>query len=50
MDELLEILARDPGFEDGYARKAMLAVFDLMPERRELVAAYRRRLASALNR
>ena len=50
MEELLAILARDPGFEDGYARKAMLAVFDLMPERRELVAAYRRRLASALNR
>jgi putative thioredoxin len=50
LDELLEIIARDPGFDDGYARKAMLAVFDLIPERREVVAAYRRRLASALNR
>lgn len=50
LDELLEIVARDPAFDDGYARKAMLAVFDLMPERRELIAAYRRRLASALNR
>lgn len=50
LDELLEIVARDPGFEDGYARKAILAVFDLIPERREVIAAYRRRLASALNR
>jgi putative thioredoxin len=50
MEELLEILARDPGFEDGYARKAMLAVFDLIPDRRDVIAAYRRRLASALNR
>ena len=50
LDELLAIVARDPGFEDGYARKSILAVFDLIPERREVIAAYRRRLASALNR
>lgn len=48
MEQLLEILARDSAFGD--ARAAMLAVFDSMVERPDVVSAYRRRLASALNR
>lgn len=50
LEQLLEIVARDRTFDDDYGRKAMLAVFDLMPDRPEVVGAYRRRLASALNR
>jgi len=48
MDELLEILRRDRGWKDGEARKRMLAIFNLAKDEPELVADYRRRLASAL--
>lgn len=50
LDELLAIVERDRAFGDDYGRKAMLAVFDLMSDRPAVVSAYRRRLASALNR
>lgn len=50
LDQLLEIAARDRAFGDDYGRKAMLAVFELLPNQPELVSAYRRRLASILNR
>jgi putative thioredoxin len=50
LDQLLEIVARDRGFADDYARRTMLSVFDLMLDRPDVVSAYRRRLASALNR
>jgi putative thioredoxin len=50
LEQLLEIVSRDRAFGDDYARKAMLSVFDLMADRPEVVSAYRRRLASALNR
>jgi putative thioredoxin len=50
LEQLLEIVGRDRGFEDDFGRRTMLAVFDLMADRPEAVSAYRRRLASALNR
>jgi putative thioredoxin len=50
LEQLLEIVARDRGFEDDYGRRTMLAVFDLMADRPDAVSVYRRRLASALNR
>jgi putative thioredoxin len=50
LEQLLEIVARDRAFGDDYGRKAALAVFDLMADRPNVVSAYRRRLASALNR
>ena len=50
LDQLLEIVTRDRAFDDDYARKAMLAVFELMADRPVVVSDYRRRLAAALNR
>ena len=50
LDQLLEIVSRDRTFGDDHGRKAALAVFDLMSDRPNVVSAYRRRLASALNR
>jgi putative thioredoxin len=49
LDELLEIVARDRAFADGYGRKTMLSVFELIADRPEVVGRYRRRLASLLN-
>ena len=48
MDQLLEIIRRDRGFEDDVGRKTLLAVFDLL-NGDPLVSQYRRKLASALN-
>ncbi|QXL84066.1 thioredoxin [Comamonas sp. NLF-1-9] len=60
MDELLEILMRDKGWEDGAARKAYVAVLDLIepprvkvadgqiPPQDPVVASYRRRLSSVV--
>lgn len=48
MDELLEIVARDRGFEDDIGRKTMLEAFEQAAEQPELVAAYRKRLSSLL--
>lgn len=48
MDQLLEIIRRDRGFEDDVGRKTLLAVFDLLGSD-PLVSQYRRKLASALN-
>lgn len=48
MDQLLEIIRRDRGFEDDIGRKTLLSVFDLLGGG-ELVSRYRRKLASALN-
>jgi putative thioredoxin len=48
MDQLLEIVRRDRGFEDDIGRKTLLSVFDLLGGG-ELVSRYRRLLASALN-
>jgi len=48
MDQLLEIVRRDRGFEDDIGRKTLLSVFDLLGGG-ELLSRYRRMLASALH-
>jgi len=48
MDQLLEIVRRDRGFEDDAGRKTLLSVFNLLGGD-ERVSHYRRLLASALN-
>jgi len=50
LEQLLEIAARDRSFGDDIGRKTMLSVFELMADDPARVAAYRRRLASVLNR
>lgn len=47
MDQLLEIIRRDRGFEDDIGRKTLLSVFDLLGGD-ERVSRYRRKLASVL--
>lgn len=47
MDQLLEIVRRDRGFEDDVGRKTLLSVFDLL-NGDERASRYRRLLASAL--
>ena len=49
MDQLLEIVRRDRSFKDDIGRKTLLDVFNLLGGQGELVAEYRRKLASALN-
>jgi len=49
MDELLEMLLRDKTWQDGIARKTLLNVFSLLGGAGEVVNAYRRKMASALN-
>ncbi|MFO7542309.1 MAG: co-chaperone YbbN [Thiobacillus sp.] len=48
MDQLLEIIRRDRGFEDDIGRTTLLSVFELLGGG-ELVSRYRRMLASVLN-
>ena len=48
MDQFLEVIRRNKNFQDGAARKQMLAIFDLARNQPELVSEYRRKLASAL--
>ncbi len=47
--ELLALVIRDRTWNEAAARKAMLAVFNLLGGQNPLVAEYRRKLASALN-
>jgi putative thioredoxin len=49
MDELLEILRRAKTWRDGEARRQLLALFGLAANQPELVAEYRRKLASTLH-
>ena len=48
LDELLESIRRDKGWQDGEARKQMLAIFNLASADADLVSEYRRKLASTL--
>ncbi|MDA8110532.1 MAG: tetratricopeptide repeat protein, partial [Betaproteobacteria bacterium] len=48
MDELLESIRRDKAYQDGAARKQIVAIFSLAESQPELVSEYRRKLASAL--
>ena len=49
LEDLLEMVRRDRTWNDEAARKAMLAVFNLLGGQGPLVSEYRRRLARALN-
>lgn len=49
MDQLLEIIRRDRGFENDVGRKTMLQVFNLLGNEGELVNKYRRLMAAALH-
>lgn len=49
MDQLLEIVRRDRKFKDDVGRKTLLDVFNLLGGQGELVAGYRRKLASLLS-
>ena len=46
LDELLEIVRRAKDWNDGEARKQVLAIFSLASDQPELVSEYRRKLAS----
>lgn len=48
MDQLLEIVRRDRKFQDDIGRRTLLDVFNLLGGQGELVAEYRRKLASSL--
>jgi putative thioredoxin len=48
MDQLLESIRRDKAFQDGTARKQLVAILNLAEGQPELVSEYRRKLASAL--
>jgi putative thioredoxin len=49
MDQLLEIVRRNRSFGDDIGRKTLLDVFNLLGGQGELVAEYRRKLASLLS-
>lgn len=48
MDQFLELMRRDPGFDGGAGRKGLLAVFKLLGEDDPLAAGYRRRMTTLL--
>ncbi len=49
LHQLIEVHRRDSKFQDGAARKRMVEIFDLLGPESELVAQYRRQLASLLH-
>jgi putative thioredoxin len=49
MDELLQIVRREKNWREGEARRQLLALFTLAADDSQLVAEYRRKLASALH-
>ena len=48
MEEFLETMRRDRSFQDDLGRRSLLAVFEILGDRGELVNRYRRRMASLL--
>ena len=48
LEQLLDILRKQPSFGDGAARKLMVEVFAILGDDNELVSTYRRRMASCL--
>jgi len=48
LDEFLEIVRRDRAYQDDAARKAMLALFDVIGGDQELTRTYRQKLANVL--
>ncbi len=49
LDQLLEIVRHDRKFRDDAARKAVLAVFNILGGQGEIVSRYRKQLSMALN-
>jgi len=49
LEILLSAVARDPGFDEGAARKAMLDLFEVMGTSHQLTREYRGKLSSALH-
>ncbi len=50
LEQLLAIVESDRNFDDDVGRRTILSVFDLAADQPQLVADFRRRLASLLNR
>jgi putative thioredoxin len=48
LDEFLEIVRRDRSYHDDGARKAMLALFNVIGEDQDITKTYRRKLANVL--
>lgn len=49
LEQFMDILRRDPKFEDEAARKGLLAIFDILGNENPLVTTYRRRMFSMLH-
>lgn len=49
LDELLEIVRGDRNWNNGAARKQIIAIFNLAAEQPDLVSEYRKKLAGVLN-
>lgn len=49
LEQFLELMRRDPKFEDGAGRKGLLAVFEILGHEHPLVTTYRRRMFSLLH-
>jgi putative thioredoxin len=49
LEQLLEIMKKDRGWQDDAARKSILAIFDMIPGEADLVAKYRRQMFNLLH-
>jgi len=49
LEQFMDILRRDPKFEDEAGRKGLIAIFDILGNEHPLVGAYRRRMFSLLH-
>lgn len=49
LEQLLDMMKRDRGFQDEIARKTMIKVFDLLGKGNELATAYRRKMFTFLH-
>ena len=49
LEQFMDILRRNPQFEDGAGRKGLIAIFEILGNEDPLVATYRRRMFSLLH-
>ena len=49
LEQFMDLLRRDPQFEDGAGRKGLIALFEMLGNDNPLVIAYRRRMFSLLH-
>ena len=49
LQQLLEIMKRDRGWQDDQARKSILAIFDMIPGHTDLISKYRRQMFNLLH-